>query len=122
MSGLFEGGESGFVYPIRYVWRESTSIPQAETDRNNLSSVLFTVPKRFHKRANKRNLLRRRIKEAYRLQKGLLNNIDAGNRNPLNIALIYSSKEIVEYDKISRSVAKALRQIAEEHGQQKPEQ
>ncbi len=119
VSELFEGGESGFVYPIRYVWREATSIPQAETDHNNLSSVLFTVPKRFHKRANKRNLLRRRIKEAYRLQKDLLNNnIDT----PLNIALIYSSKEIVEYDKISRSVAKALRLIAEEIARKKLEQ
>ena len=59
---MFESGESGFIFPFRYVWfAEADEIPSAE--------VLFSVPKKFHKRANKRNLLRRRTKEAYRLQK-----------------------------------------------------
>ena len=62
---MFESGESGFIFPFRYVWfAEADEIPSAE--------VLFSVPKKFHKRANKRNLLRRRTKEAYRLQKLLL--------------------------------------------------
>ncbi len=73
-----------------------------------MASVVFTVPKRFHKRANRRNLLRRRVKEAYRLQKGTL---CEGVRG-LNIALIYSTKEIIEYGKISRSVDTVLKQIA----------
>lgn len=59
---LFESGESGFVYPLRYVWiAEADEIPSVE--------VLFSVPKKFQKRANKRNLQRRRMKEAYRLNK-----------------------------------------------------
>ena len=50
---MFESGESGFIFPFRYVWfAEADEIPSAE--------VLFSVPKKFHKRANKRNLLRRR--------------------------------------------------------------
>ena len=62
---LFESGESGFVFPFRYVWfAEADSVPSVE--------VLFSVPKKFHKRANRRNLLRRRTKEAYRLQKGIV--------------------------------------------------
>ena len=53
---MFESGESGFIFPFRYVWfAEADEIPSAE--------VLFSVPKKFHKRANKRNLLRRRTKE-----------------------------------------------------------
>ena len=60
---LFESGESGFVYPFRYVWF-------AEADDRMSAEVLFSVPKKFHKRANRRNLLRRRAKEAYRLNKG----------------------------------------------------
>ena len=50
---LFECGESGFVFPFRYVW-------YAEPDTEPSVEVLFTVPKKFHKRANRRNLLRRR--------------------------------------------------------------
>jgi ribonuclease P protein component len=50
---MFESGESGFIFPFRYVWfAEADEIPSVE--------VLFSVPKKFHKRANKRNLLRRR--------------------------------------------------------------
>ncbi len=59
---MFESGESGFIFPFRYVWF-------AEPDTEQSVEVLFSVPKKFHKRANKRNLLRRRTKEAYRLQK-----------------------------------------------------
>ena len=49
---LFESGESGFVYPLRYVWiAEADEIPSVE--------VLFSVPKKFEKPATKRNLQRR---------------------------------------------------------------
>lgn len=41
---LFESGESGFVYPFRYVWF-------AEADDRMSAEVLFSVPKKFHKRA-----------------------------------------------------------------------
>ena len=74
---MFESGESGFIFPFRYVWfAEADEIPSVE--------VLFSVPKKFHKRANKRNLLRRRTKEAYRLQKQTLKNGSPAN---LDLAL-----------------------------------
>ena len=77
---LFESGHGGFVFPFRYVW-------YAEADAADTTEVLFSVPKKFHKRANKRNLLRRRTKEAYRLQKGILARTGRGTN--LDIALIY---------------------------------
>ncbi|MFI3258812.1 MAG: ribonuclease P protein component [Rikenellaceae bacterium] len=111
VSSLFSEGASGFVYPVRYVWREIT--PSQDVTDQPAASVLFTVPKKFHKRANKRNLLRRRVKEAYRLQKGLLKCEDR-ELPSLNIALIYSSKEREEYDRIYRAVGKILSQIVSE--------
>ena len=96
---LFESGESGFVYPFRYVWF-------AEPDLVQSVEVLFSVPKKFHKRANRRNLLRRRTKEAYRLQKNLLRADAPVN---LDLALIYSSKEVVSY----KTIAHAVRRIPE---------
>ena len=68
------------------------------------AEVLFSVPKKFHKRANRRNLLRRRAKEAYRLNKGLLL-AEGGKTAAVDVALIYSSKEIVPY----KTVENALR-------------
>lgn len=100
---LFGEGESGFVFPFRYVWF-------AEADTQPTVEVLFSVPKKFHKRANKRNLLRRRTKEAYRLQKLLLAEIGPVN---LDMALIYSSKEVLPYKTIARAVRKILETLVE---------
>ena len=100
---LFESGESGFVFPFRYVWfAEADSVPSVE--------VLFSVPKKFHKRANRRNLLRRRTKEAYRLQKG---SVRCGAPINLDLALIYSSKEALPYKTIAHAVRRILETIAE---------
>ena len=100
---LFECGESGFVFPFRYVW-------YAEPDTEPSVEVLFTVPKKFHTRANRRNLLRRRTKEAYRLQKQIVRN---GATVNLDLALIYSSKEVLPYKVIANAVRKILEHVAE---------
>ena len=100
---LFESGESGFIYPFRYVWF-------AEPDLVQSGEVLFSVPKKFHKRANRRNLLRRRTKEAYRLQKNLLRADAPVN---LDLALIYSSKEVVSYKTIAHAVRRILESVVE---------
>mgnify|MGYP000671811913 CR=1 FL=1 len=100
---LFENGESGFVFPFRYVW-------YAEPDAERSVEAMFSVPKRYHKRANKRNLLRRRTKEAYRLQKSILC-ADARTLN-LDLALIYSSKEVLPYKQIQHAVHRILDTVA----------
>ena len=56
------------------------------------------------------NLLRRRTKEAYRLQKLLLHN---GRPVNLDLALIYSSKEELSYKTISNAVRRILETVAE---------
>ena len=101
---LFESGESGFVFPFRYVW-------YAEPDAERSVEVLFSVPKKFHKRANRRNLLRRRTKEAYRLQKQILGG--DGRTVNIDLALIYSSKEALPYKNIRYAVRRILETIAE---------
>lgn len=100
---LFESGESGFVFPFRYVWF-------AEPDTLQSVEVLFSVPKKFHKRANRRNLLRRRTKESYRLQKQLLHD---GTPVNLDLALIYSSKEVLSYKTIDNAVRRILDSVLE---------
>ncbi len=102
---LFESGKGGFVYPIRYVW-------VSDPESSNSAEVLFTVPKKFHKRANKRNTLRRKVKESYRLQKSIILEREGESRT-LDIALIYSTKEVHSYKTIHNAVRKILEQIAQ---------
>ncbi len=124
VSRLFNEGRSGFSYPLRYVWIEALpsakSTVESSTDLSvddaPLATLLFNVPKRFHRRANKRNLLRRRIKEAYRVQKDKLLRSEGaeGAKTTLHIALVYSTKESLTYTQIHRAVGKIIDAINDE--------
>ena len=64
IAGLMEHGKGGVTGCLRYKFLKA-----GEAD---VSRILVSVPKRYFKRAVKRNLLKRRIRESYRLQKDLL--------------------------------------------------
>ena len=103
---LFKDGASGFVYPFRYMTIvEKSSTPSVE--------VLFSVPKRYHKRANKRNTLRRRMKEAYRLNKASIHQHTAECDKSVDLALVYSSKEVLPFNTIENAIRKILAEVSE---------
>ena len=98
---LFTEGRGGFVYPLRYVvYADSAEEVQAE--------ILFSTPKKFLKRANKRNKIRRRMREAYRLNKQIL---EGGTPRYLQVALIYSSKEMLDYKTIENATKRILENL-----------
>lgn len=101
---LFKEGQSGFVYPFRYMFYvEDATQPEV--------AILFSTPKKFHKRANKRNLLRRRMREAYRLNKEQI--IPTASPKRIELAIVYSSKSIHDYKTIENGVKKVLQQVVE---------
>lgn len=103
---LFDEGHSGFVYPFRYTYlTENSTSPSVE--------VLFSVPKRNHKRANKRNLLKRRMREAYRLNNKDIKAVLDSRGTDLDIAFVYSSKELLSYKTIAHAITKILSEVAE---------
>lgn len=102
---LFKDGRGGFIYPLRY-------IVYAEPSDELSASVLFSTPKKFHKRANRRNLLRRRMREAYRLNRELL--ASEGKTGTVELALVYSTKEIHDYKTIENAVKRVLARVAQD--------
>ena len=114
---LFGEGKSGFVYPFRYnflVHDAKQPVSEEPTHSSECVKIMFSVPKRFHKRANKRNLLRRRSKEAYRLNKLSLHEAVEAKGLDLDIALVYSTKEELSYKTIENAVRKILSTVAED--------
>jgi len=97
MQRLFQSGESLFVFPLKLVFLRIEN----ETNEDPIK-VAFSVPKRNHKKAVTRNLLKRRIREAYRLNKphiGLAQN---------HFALMYIlvDKSVTNYDIMEKAMIK----------------
>lgn len=81
--------------PLRCCWR-------VRDDGYNLNRILVSVPKKSFRRAVRRNLLKRRIREAYRLQKETL---AAGG---VDMMFYYSSREETDFAAIFRAVGDIL--------------
>ena len=107
---MFGEGRGGFVYPFRYIWIADKQ--EGESEGRGIE-VMFSVPKKFHKRANKRNLLKRRTREAYRLNREELCERISQAGVEVNLAFIYSTKEVHSYKTVENAVQKILAQVCE---------
>jgi len=96
IAGLMNHGKGGTAGCLRY-----RCLPGTEVSR-----ILVSVPKRNFKRAVRRNLLKRRIRESYRLQKQLL-------PQPVDIMFVYLPREILPFTDIYAAMTAALTAVAD---------
>jgi len=88
---LFDLGSSLFLYPFKVYF-----LPKPTQKTNQ---ILFSVSKKYFKKAVDRNLIRRRMREAYRLNKSILKE-NQKDSSSISMALIYISKFKLPFDEI----------------------
>lgn len=104
---MFAGGSRSFsVFPLRVVYLlvEASEAP---------ASILICVSKRRFKHAVKRNCVKRRIREAYRVNKHELLRVLEERHLCLAIAFIYLSDQLAASSLVEERVKTALAHIAE---------
>ncbi len=73
--------------------------------------VLIWAPKSLFKRANKRNRLRRLMREAYRLNATALREKCKTEQLHMQIAFNYMAKEEMDYQQIEKAMIKAISKL-----------
>lgn len=113
---LFKGGgaKAMSAYPLRVVFLAE---PMGEDD-SMMAQMMVSVPKRYFKRAVKRNHVKRQVREAYRLNKhilleALVEDDETDNRRKMSLCFIWTSDQLASTDTVTEKVRNLLTRIAE---------
>lgn len=104
ISSLFDCGQTFFLSPYRILWKK--------IHEKHPFPIRFavSVPKRRFKSAVKRNLIKRRTREAFRTNRHILN--AAITDDQVRLMVIYAFDQLLPYAEIEASMKKILRRIA----------
>ena len=102
LDSLFHTGKTFNSFPFKVMWLK------ADATRAQ-AQIVISVPKRLFKRAVDRNLLKRRIREAYRKNKAFF--YEALGDKKVHFLVIYTSKTIMEYKEIEDKIIDVLQRL-----------
>lgn len=104
---LFDGSASFYLGKLWVIYTDK--VP--EEWMTAPAMVAFVVTKRNFKRANKRNLLKRRMKEAYRLHKHLLHEPLLEQNRHLTFLVKYNTRDILSFAEIEDNMIRVLKKL-----------
>lgn len=111
---LFAGGRSVVAYPLRAVVavKRCGDDTGSEPGQDIVAKFMITVPKKKIRTAVGRVLVRRRIREAYRLNRSILAQALQPAGSVAEIAFLYMDTSIADYATIEASMKKLLGKIS----------
>lgn len=105
---LFSDGKSFYQHPFKVYWTESDTISEFPI------RVLIAVSKRTIRKAVRRNLLKRRTREAYRKNKSDFYKFLTDQEKHYDLGLVYIAKEMMLYHDIEMKIIQILERLISE--------
>lgn len=97
-------------WPVRVVYQ----VVKRKDEDDAQTEVLMSVSKRYFKRAVKRNLVKRQLRESYRLHKAILTDVLVLHPDTkILIAFIWLSGQTYDSAKVEKAVKAALEKIVD---------
>ncbi len=106
---LFAEGESFLAFPIKVVFK-ITELPHPVPVQTG-----FSVSKKIFKRAVKRNRIKRLMREAYRLNKQMLN--PHAEKQQMAVFFIFIGKELPTFVQVEKAMKKALYKLSDSYAE-----
>ena len=104
ISSLFQSGNIIIASLLKIRWEKAKGHPYP-------AAMAVSVPKRLYKKAVDRNLIKRRIREAYRLNKPGFYSRLLEDEQQVSIVIQYQHREIMDFRTIEKGVKKALEEL-----------
>jgi ribonuclease P protein component len=105
IEALFEKGKSFYSFPFAVVWTVTDSVIPFP------AQVAFSVSKRGFRLAVTRNLIKRRMREAWRKNKFLLYDFLKSSDKKIVLTIIYKESSVVDYITIENSTKEIIRKL-----------
>ncbi|POY35407.1 ribonuclease P protein component [Solitalea longa] len=113
---LLQNGSSFLLYPFRITW-----IPSSDNSQVSSAQILISVSKKRFKRANKRNRVKRLIREAYRLNKqSLLYPFLSQHDFRIVFMCSYIGNDIFTFEELEKKLKLMLIRLSKEIGKSLP--
>jgi ribonuclease P protein component len=102
---LLKNGSPLFLFPFKITWIKTDFPISAQ------AQIAIAVPKRRFKRANQRNMVKRRIRETYRKHKHLLYEFLSQKEIRIQFLIVYIAPDILSYHDMEPKIKDALHLI-----------
>jgi|TARA_B110000285_G_C15102028_1_gene605561 ribonuclease P protein component len=108
IASVFSAGKSISKGGVRFIYNTEQ---KDSTEAKSLLKTALAVPKKKIKKAVDRNLLKRRMKEAFRTNNSGLKTIATNLNVKINLMIVYQSDEIALYTEIEDKIILLLQRL-----------